>query len=100
MVHDQSSFWSTLTKIKSFGGQPCGLVFKFDMLHVGSLGSVPGGRPTPFVGSHAVAVTHTQNRGRLAQIWALQIFLKQKVEDWQQMLAQSEFSSHTHKNNL
>ena len=34
------------------------------------MGLVPGGRPTPLVGDHAVVVTHIQNRGRLAQILA------------------------------
>ena len=47
-------------------GQPHGLVVKFGMLHFGSLGSVSRHGPTPLVGGHAVAMTHIQNRGRLA----------------------------------
>ena len=44
--------------------------------------------------SHAVAVTHIENRGRLAQtLSSAKIFLKQKEEDWQQMLAQGQSSS-------
>ena len=48
--------------------QPCGLVVKFSLLHFSGLGSVPGCGPTPLVESHAVAVTHIQNRGRLVQM--------------------------------
>ena len=40
------------------------------MLYFGGLGLVPGHRATPLIGSHAVAVTHIQNRGRLAQMLA------------------------------
>ena len=35
----------------------------------GSLGLVPGHRPTPLIGGHAVVVNHIQNRGRVA--WML-----------------------------
>ena len=47
---------------------------------------------------HAVAASHIQNRGRLAQKLAQRqsIFFQQKEEDWQQMLAQGQSSSHTH----
>ena len=51
-------------------GQPHGLVVKFGVLCFDSLGSVPGHGPTLLVSSHAVAVTHIQNRGRLAQMLA------------------------------
>ena len=43
---------------------------KFAMLCFGSLGSVPRCGSTPLLGGHAVAVTHKQNRGRLAQMLA------------------------------
>ena len=46
-------------------GWPHGLVIKFSVLCFSSLGLVPGCGPTPLVCSHAVAVTHIQNRGRL-----------------------------------
>ncbi|WP_261105341.1 hypothetical protein, partial [Streptococcus mitis] len=42
--------------------------------------------------SHAVVVSNIQNRRRLAQMLAT-IFLKQKEENWQQMLAQGQSSS-------
>ena len=51
-------------------GQPRSLVVKFGVLHFGILGSVPKRGPTPLVGGHAVAATHIQNRGRLAQMLA------------------------------
>ena len=57
-------------------GWPRGLVVKFSMLYFSGLCSVPGHRPTSLIGIRAVAGTHIQNRGRLAQ-----------------MLAQGEFSS-------
>ena len=40
------------------------------MFSFSGLGSVPGCGPTPLAGGHAVAVTHIQNRGRLAQMLA------------------------------
>ena len=43
---------------------------KFGVLHFSSPGSVPRHGPTPLISSRAVAVTHIQNRGRLAQILA------------------------------
>ena len=56
-----------LKKIK-LGGQPHGVVIKFTMLHFCMPGSQdPQCRPTPLV-RHAVAATHIQNRGRLAQM--------------------------------
>ena len=51
-------------------GQPRSLVVKFDALHLGGPGLVPGHRPIPLIGSHAVAATHTQNIRRLAQMLA------------------------------
>ena len=42
-------------------GQCHGLVVKFSTLHFGGLGWVPGSRPTPLMGGHAVAATHIQN---------------------------------------
>ena len=41
---------------------------QFSVLHLGGPGSVPGRRCTLPGGSHAVAVTHVQNRGGLAQM--------------------------------
>ena len=43
---------------------------KLGTLCFGSPGSVPGRRPTPLVGSHAMAATHIQNRGRVTQMLA------------------------------
>ena len=40
---------------------------KLGALCFGGPGSVPRRRPAPVIGGHAVAVTHRQNRGRLAQ---------------------------------
>ena len=51
-------------------GWPHGLMVKFRVLHLGGLGSVSGHGPTLLVGCHALAVTHMQNRGRLAQMLA------------------------------
>ena len=47
-----------------------GLVVKFSTLHFSSPGSVPRHGPRPLISSHAVAVTHVQNRGTLAQMLA------------------------------
>ena len=52
------------------GGQHLGLVVKFGVHHFSGLGSVPRRRPMSLVNSHAVVVTHIQNRGRLAQMLA------------------------------
>ena len=49
-------------------GQPHGLEVKFSMHLFSDLGSVPGHEPTPLVSGHTVAVTHTQNGRRLAQM--------------------------------
>ena len=57
-----------MTVENDFGGWPYGLVVKFCMLHFGGLGLVPGCGPTPLIGGHAVATTHIQNGGRLAQM--------------------------------
>ena len=50
--------------------QPRGLVVKFGALHFGSLGLVPGHGSIPLINGHAVAASHIQNRGRLAQMLA------------------------------
>ena len=47
-------------------GWPHGLVLKFSELCFGSLAWVPRCRPIPLFGCHAMAVTHIQDRGRLA----------------------------------
>ena len=47
-------------------GLPHGLVVKFGARGLGN----PGGGPTPLISGHATAVTHTQNRGWLAQMLA------------------------------
>ena len=57
-------------KIFHMRGWPHGLVVKFSMPHFGHLSSDPRCRCTPLVGGHAVAVTHIQNRERLAQMLA------------------------------
>ena len=59
-----------LIKIILSWGPPHGIVAKFSTLHFSSPGLVPRHGPTPLVGNHAVAVTHIQNRGRLAQMLA------------------------------
>ena len=60
-------------KIKRYlKGQPHGIVVKASVLHFGSLGSqvwILGG-DLHYLSSHAVAATHLQNRGRLAQVLA------------------------------
>ena len=62
--------WCLFLWEKKFRGQLHGLVVKFGALYFGGLGSVPRHGPTPLLGSHAVAATHIQNRGRLAQMLA------------------------------
>ena len=54
----------------TYQGQPHGLAVKYGMLCFGGPGSVPGHRPMPLIGSHAVVVTHIHNKGRLAQMLA------------------------------
>ena len=51
-------------------GWPHGLVVTFSRLCFGSPGLVPRCGSTPLIGGHAVAATHIQNRGRLAQMLA------------------------------
>ena len=51
-------------------GQPHGIVVQFSVLCFGGPGLVPGSRPTPLIGGHAMVATHIQNRGRLAQMLA------------------------------
>ena len=58
------------TSIKQNRGRPQGLVAKFGTLCFSGPGSVPGCGPIPLVSGHAVEVTHTQNRERLAQMLA------------------------------
>ena len=43
---------------------------KFSALHFSGPGLVRRHRPTPLGGGHAVVMTHTQNRGKLAQTLA------------------------------
>ena len=57
------------------------------------MGSDPGCGPAHCSSSYAVAATHMQNTGRLAQIGSGTILLKQKEENWQQMLARGQSSS-------
>ena len=60
----------SLARTEQRKGQTHGLAVKFGVLHYGGPGSVPGHGPTPLIGGHAVAATHIQNRGRLAQMLA------------------------------
>ena len=48
--------------------------------------------------SHTVVVSHIQKKKRKigTDVSSVTIFLKQKEEDWHQMLAQGQSSSHTH----
>ena len=61
---------NTVHAVKLFGGRPGCLVVKFSALHFSGPGSVPGHGPTPLIGGCAEAVTHIQNKGRLAQMLA------------------------------
>ena len=52
---------------------------KFGTLSFSGPGSVPRHGPTPLISNHAVAATHTQNRGRLAtDVSSETIFLERK----------------------
>ena len=62
--------WENIFKKHLIGGQPHSLIGKFGALCFGSPGSAPRSGPTPLVSGHAVAATHIQNRGRLAQMLA------------------------------
>ena len=66
MVPHTSAFKNTPT----CWGWPPVLVVKFCTLHFGSPGFVLGCRSTSLVNGHAVAASHIQNRGRLAQTLA------------------------------
>ena len=60
----------------------------------GLAGLDPRHKPTQHSSSHAVAVSHIQSRGRLAQMLAKgQSFSSKKEEDWQWMLAQGQSAS-------
>ena len=58
------------SKSLQFLGLGHGLVVKFGVLCLGGPGLVPGCRPPPLIGNHAVGKTHIRNRGRLAQVLA------------------------------
>ena len=69
------------------GVQPCGIVFVSGTLHFSGLGSqvqIPG-VDLHHSSSHAVAVTHIQNRGRWVQMLAQGQSSSGKKEDWQQL---------------
>ena len=53
--------------LRNLRGWAHGLLARFSTLHFGDLGSGPGRGPIVLVSSHAVVMTHTENRGRLAQ---------------------------------
>ena len=60
-------------------GRPRGPRVKFSMLCFGGLGSVPGHRPTPLIGSHAmVGNPHTKERKTGTDINSDRIFLSEK----------------------
>ena len=65
------------SKTVLYGGQPCGLVVKFDAFCFGGLGWVPRHKSTPLVGSRAVAA-HIQKRKIGADVSSEQIFFKQR----------------------
>ena len=69
-ISDNGRAALTLNREFSFKGQPHGLVVEFCALCFGSTGLVPQRGCPPLVGSHAVAATYIQNRGRLAQTLA------------------------------
>ena len=50
--------------------QPCGLAVKLGACQFSGPGLVPWHGPIPLIGGQAVAVTHIQNRGTLAQMLA------------------------------
>ena len=74
---------------------------KFGMLHFGSLGSwvqIPGADLHHSI-SQALAATHIQKQRKIGiDVTSGPIFLKQKEEDWQWMLAQGQSSSPKKKN--
>ena len=77
-------------------GWPSGIVVKFTRSTLaahGSLVRIP--RQTYIPSSNqAVAVSHIQSRGRLAQMLAqLQSSSSKKEENWQQMISQGQLSS-------
>ena len=47
--------------------------------------------------SHAMVACHIKQRKIGTDVSSVTVFLKQKEEDWQQMLAQGQSSSHTQK---
>ena len=49
-------------------GWPHGLMVKLGVHCFGGPGSAPGCGPRPLISSHAVVATHTQNRGRVAEL--------------------------------
>src|SRR3712207_7940951 len=54
---------------------------KFGVFHFQGPGSVTRHRPTLLLHSHAVAATHIQNRGRLAQMLAQGEYSSAKMKD-------------------
>lgn len=72
----ECAHWTCQKEIKT-QAMPSVPVVKFDMLHFGTPGLIPGCGPTRLaVSGHAVAMVHVQ-----------------KEEDWQQMLPHSKSSS-------
>ena len=74
---------------------PGGLSVKFSMLHFGSPSLVPGRGPTPLIYQWPCCGSdpHTKWRKMGTDVSSGIIFLKQKEEDWQQMLGQGQSSS-------
>ena len=65
-----SQLKENFSSLKILRAQPCGQVVKVPCALLqwpGFTGSDPGHGPTPLI-SHAVEVSHIQNRGRLAQM--------------------------------
>ena len=84
-------------KVDEAWGWPSGIVVKFACSASVAWGSQVqiSGMDLHTTRHHAVAASHIQNRGRLAQMLAQgqsSISLKQKEEDWQQMSVQGQSS--------
>ena len=84
---------------KARRGQPSRVVVKFTCSVPAAWGlqvQIPG-TDQHHSSSHTVAVSHIKQSKIGTDISSVMIFLKQKEEDWQQMLAQGQSSSHTKK---
>ena len=85
---------------KYLGAQPRGVVVKFTYSSLAAWGLqvwIPGTDLALLAKPYCGSIPHKIKIG--TDVSSLSIFLKQKEEDWQQMLAQGQSSSHTHQIN-